>query len=287
MTYTKLITLLVVAIGMVQTADAGLQWVAIGNQPNANNTNAVLGIQNMNNNGADTGEFTIGVIPSADQLTAAASNSDLNNISSYAVNMTFDLIGAADGKMFDVQAENLITDLDFQFGDAVAPNGPLTLTDNDLMNNTAFFSQVRFGVAQPTLTGLAATADSNGVIPVLKLVVSLPTGDFMDGAANPFSQIVLTLDADHPSEPGRQTQFGLIGSKDAPQNADPLFDASPTANPNDPNVGLSVDGHTLQVGTAPAVPEPSSFLCLSMIVFATGGARWYRKRQAVAVSEEA
>lgn len=273
MTYTKLITLLVVAIGMVQTADAGLEWVALGTAPNANNMGT-----------PDTAQFTIGVKPSAAQL--ASVDPQLINIGQYTINMSFDFIGALDDGVNDpdlmigVMATNEVPALSAALGSGIGT--PLMVGDDGSLR---FTQSTSFGgPPAPTIQALNLTADSNGVIPLLTLDLTMPAGTFVDGALEAFSGITLSLDA---GTAPFQTQFGEIGSLDSPQNMDPLFDATPTANPDSPNSGVAGDTHVVQVGTAPAVPEPSSFLCLSMIVFATGGARWYRKRQAVAVSEEA
>ena len=253
----KLAASLILIVGTCPFSYGTLQWVAVGNQPNANNVNAASGVQNTNNNGADTGEITIGVIPTADQL--ASSDTLLTNIASYTVNLGVDLGGALDGSSVTVTASDFLPGFSTTFG-----SDPLTQPVSD--GGTMMYVTVG-----PT-TALSTLPDPvTGRIDVMKLVFSAPGGQFTDDANGILSQIsVDILPGAFPS----QTQFGRIGTLDAPQNADPLFNAFPTANPNAPNSGVTAPGHVLAVG----VPEPSSFLFLNLVVVALGGMGWYRKR---------
>ncbi len=274
MTYTKLITLLVVAIGMVQTADAGLQWVATGNAPN-----------NVNTGGAGTGEITIGVIPSAGQLASLGATP----INTYSVSMGLELLGDISSSTVQVDIVDLLMGGGAGFQPDTIFSGSDPASQSAMNGDVLYYSMINLS-STLTLDTLPVADIATGRVDVLKLEFEFSDPmdilKFTDNSMTFFSQLGIEI---LPGATPNQTQFQEFGSVDNGEVGmfDPLLDATPTANTNSTNFGVAGDSHVLEVGTAPAVPEPSSFLCLSMIVFATGGARWYRKRQAVAVSEEA
>lgn len=262
MMFKKLVPMLAILLSLTQHSDAALQWVAVGNQPNANNVNAAVGVQNTNNNGPDTGEITIGVIPTSDQLNT--SDLQVKQVSTYTINLGLDLTGIADGSTANVTVSDLLGG--FALDTVFAGSDPATqvVSDGGTMRYT-------FAGATKDLSTLPVDPGT-GLINVLRVVFELPTGLFTDNALGAASAIDLDL---LPGMSPDQTQFGEIGTLDPGEAGDPLFHAFPTANLLAPGGGQVKQGHTLQVG----VPEPSSFLFLNTIVLGLAGSNWYRRRK--------